>query len=268
MRSDSIKLPSYDALIEEAGGFGTFQKLAMLILIASICASGWAVYGQSYLLLYPDYNCKYPSETQYWNTNSSLYLEKCNREYFCEHQDVEFIRDEESHHSLDNWIKKYNMDCTSHNIISLFGMLFFTGWAITSLIIPPLADIHGRKNIYVYLLCTNLFTYIVPMVLPGSSFEYVYIIIASFFINGLMAGGKTAVGYCYMLELLPEYKQTLFGTLWLIVDGSTFIFLTIYYRFISRNWFGTFVIGAAQLVLTIPCIICFVPESPKWLYDQ
>ena len=45
MRSDTIKLPSYDALIEEAGGFGTFQKLAMLILITSVCASGWAVYG-------------------------------------------------------------------------------------------------------------------------------------------------------------------------------------------------------------------------------
>ena len=96
------------------------------------------------------------------------------------------------------------MDCTSHYIISAFGMSFFAGFAISSLAVSPLGDIYGRKKIYIYLMFVNLFTYIVPMLLPGGNINYVYVIIVTFFINGLMAGGKTAIGYVYMMELVPE----------------------------------------------------------------
>ena len=95
------------------------------------------------------------------------------------------------------------MDCTSHYIISAVGMVFFAGFAISSLVVSPLGDIFGRKKIYVYLMFVNLFTYIVLMCLPAGNFNYVYVIIVTFFINGLMAGGKTAIGYVYMMELIP-----------------------------------------------------------------
>ena len=49
-------------------------------------------------------------------------------------------------------------------------------------------------------------------------------------------------------------------------DGSTMIFLSIYFRFISNDWFG-FQLGGllATAVATIACF--FVPESPKFYYS-
>ena len=41
---DSYRWQPYDALLYQAGGLGKFQKISMPIIIASLCAAGWAVY--------------------------------------------------------------------------------------------------------------------------------------------------------------------------------------------------------------------------------
>lgn len=64
-------------------------------------------------------------------------------------------RDRTSLVSFDNWMKDFNMDCASTVLISSFGMAFFAAYAIGNIVLPPLADSHGRKNVFVISLLVS-----------------------------------------------------------------------------------------------------------------
>lgn len=122
-------------------------------------------------------------------------------------------------------------------------MMLFVGWGIFSFIIPPLADKYGRKKIQIYNIMLNVFVFMVPLMLPGAKFEYVYILIAIMFITGIQCAIKTAVSFNYMMENVPKKHQTLMATIWMAIDASTYIWMTLIYRYISNNWVWIFVIG-------------------------
>lgn len=54
--------------------------------------------------------------------------------------------------TLDNWIRKFNLDCASESVIGSFGMLFFFGFSIGSLFVARLSDKYGRKKIFLYCM--------------------------------------------------------------------------------------------------------------------
>ena len=54
----------------------------------------------------------------------------------------------------------------------------------------------------------------------------------------------------------------------MLLDGSTYIFLTLYYRFVSTNWLWTFVFGVSMQTIGLLGKMGLIPESPRWLYDQ
>ena len=70
-----------------------------------------------------------------------------------------------------------------------------------------------------------------------------------------------------MCEFSPEKNQNMMGTLWNCSEGSIYIYLIIYYKFISKTWVWTVVFGTALNVLIL-VIHPFVPESPKYLLDK
>jgi MFS family permease len=150
-------------------------------------------------------------------------------------------------------------------------MLFFSGFAAGSPFIPRLADVHGRKKVFwmcmfIQLLSTCCFI-LVPAGPEGNESKYFYIVIINFFIQGLCASGRPAIGYIYMCEFAPQKHHTLMGTVWNCSEGAIFIYLTLYYYYISKEWVWTQVYGAATNVVT--CILLFwIPESPKYLYSE
>ena len=134
------------------------------------------------------------------------------------------------------------MLCDPHFTISLFGMLFFAGWACSSLIIPTLADKYGRKKVLIPCIFANIIIFIVPLVLPANH-EMIYIVHFIQFLNGFKNGGLIPIGYAYMMEMFPDRSQIFYGTLWNITDGSTFLTLTLFWRFIVQSWMWTFYAG-------------------------
>ena len=50
-------------------------------------------------------------------------------------------------------------------------------------------------------------------------------------------------------------------------EGMVYIYLTIYYRYISKNWIPTLIFAISLQSLTILLIVLWVPESPRWLYN-
>ena len=50
--------------------------------------------------------------------------------------------------SYHNYIERLGLACAEKSKIGMLGSVFFTGWAISSLFITRLADILGRKSIF------------------------------------------------------------------------------------------------------------------------
>ena len=147
--------------------------------------------------------------------------------------------------TLNNLIEKYDADCWDMVWISLPGMMFFTGWTLGSLLLPALGDKYGRKILYVPTLCITFSSMVTIVLLPGLNIKWFYVLIAVFFINGVSNGGRSTSGYCLMVEIAPLKYQNFMGTVWNMSEGMVYIYLTIYYRYISKNWVWTLVFGAS-----------------------
>ena len=93
-------------------------------------SGGWLIYGLSYLLLYPHFDCT-------GDIDEKNYAERCKPEYFCDaSHGVHRTIDWDHQYSLTNWMKKYDMVCASSFTISFFGICYFTGLAVGSTIFP------------------------------------------------------------------------------------------------------------------------------------
>ena len=159
------------------------------------------------------------------------------------------------------------MDCQSEFVISLFGMMFFAGFAIGCMILPPIGDRNGRKMLFVSCITLNFFIFISLLVLPANNESYMYVIVGLMFLAGLLSGGRMTVGYCYMVEMAPERYSGMMGTIWDVSESVVYIILTLYYRYVCKDWHYIIAFAAFINFIAIALIVCFIPESPKWLYD-
>ena len=118
----------------------------------------------------------------------------------------------------------------------MFGMMFFTGYAIGNLFLPNLSDKYGRKWLFVGNMVVSLISYIILLALPTQNYNCIYIIIAVFFIGGLNSSGRMMIGFCYMVEMAPKRHQSWMCTLWDIHDGTIMIWVTLMYVYVTKNW--------------------------------
>lgn len=70
-----------------------------------------------------------------------------------------------------------------------------------------------------------------------------------------------------MNEFAPEKSHAWMGSYYQISEGSIYIFLTIYYKFISRDVSYPLMFGTVLNVVILFALIG-IPESPKWLYSK
>ena len=70
-------MPTFEELLADQGGYGRFQLFSNMIIILAVNTSGWMVYCQFYLLLYPKFYCPAYAD------GSDDYKNKCIPSYFC-----------------------------------------------------------------------------------------------------------------------------------------------------------------------------------------
>ena len=100
---------------------------------------------------------------------------------------------------MHNWVEEYDLHCAPDYKIGLIGSLFFTAVVISSLIFPRLADIYGRKYVFLFGLILHAVACFIFMF--SKSIEFTY---AISFIVGASTPPRAYVGYVYFMEFMPK----------------------------------------------------------------
>lgn len=140
---------------------------------------------------------------------------------------------------------KYNLVCANPFIISLFGMMFFTGFTLGSMFIPSLSDQYGRKWFFVTAILAQAFISGVILMLPGEDRFYVHIIIGLMFLQGICTSCRIIISAILQSDFSSAASNNAITTCWNIQDGLIFIWLTLYYKFIGNNWIYPHMFGIA-----------------------
>ncbi len=121
---------------------------------------------------------------------------------------------------------------------------------------------------FVIAMAVQLLTLIIILIMPGHKMLSVYTIYICMFVNGVSSFGRASTGYNYFSEFVPKDSQSTIGTIWIVMEAVVYILLTIYFRYINKNWIWSVFVG---LILNLVCTlltIILIPESSMWLYDK
>ena len=164
--------------------------------------------------------------------------------------------------SLHNWVETLGLICRPGWQVGLLGSSFFLGWCLTLLWLPSFGDKYGRRKIYWIgnLLTTAIFT----VVLISKSF---WLTVSMIFLLGTLKSIRISIGYTYCMELIGAPYRTFYGTLWNVNEGLIFLWATIYYWRIDKNWFPLVAFGYSLAVIAT-IFIYFLPESPVYLINK
>ena len=139
--------------------------------------------------------------------------------------------------------------------------MYFAGWTIGCVVVPRLGDLIGRRWPCLVSAIISCFVYLTIVLSKNLDLTT-----AMFFFLGLTCPAKANITYVYLLEFAPNKFQTYLGTMLLFADGSTTILISLYFRFISKDWLGFQIFGLVLTFLSTFALF-FVPESPKYLWS-
>ena len=96
-------------------------------------------------------------------------------------------------------MEQYNLHCYSEQYLSLIGSCFFIGTFVGSFILPRLADIIGRKPMFIL----GLVLYIVAVVgmMLASDVRVLFLLLV---LGGISETGRYYVAYVYAVEIMPK----------------------------------------------------------------
>lgn len=165
--------------------------------------------------------------------------------------------------SIHNWQDKLNLMCEPKWKIALIGSMFFVGWCCSLLWVPRLADVYGRKRLFILGMLWDLVTFTVIMFTNSLN-----VMIAAYAALGFNSSIRINIGWVYLMELMPKKGQALTGTIWFVFEASVVLWATLYFsQSQSRNWIYCSLVGyCLQIIAFFGSFI--LPESPKFLIEQ
>jgi MFS family permease len=137
--------------------------------------------------------------------------------------------------------------------------MFFAGWSCTILILPFMSDKIGRRWIFAFSMM------LVAVVMTGLFISTnINLTIALMFMAGALTSGRTMVGYVYINEFLTPAWQVVFGTSFLMIDGTTYLWMTFYFDFLNKHYMFFSSVGLLLTCVGTVGTLYFMPESPLW----
>lgn len=211
------------------------------------------MYNVTYLELDPQYDCSFTDGN----------FGTCTKEDICKgNKVIDWAVDYESEFTLENWIIALDLYCTPSAYIGLLGALAFAGAAIGCLFLPIASDKFGRWPVLQWTAALQIPLYLLALLTRNLAVIYFLC-----FYVGVALIGKFAAGFVLLTEILPSRYVAYGQTAFCCGDTAANLYLTFYYRFISRNSYPTLWFTLILNLVTV-VLFCFVPESPAWLASQ
>ncbi len=137
--------------------------------------------------------------------------------------------------------------------------MYFAGWALTIIPIPYLADRFGRRKIIAISLFINILV-ILTLLLSHS----LNLTICAMFFAGMITSGRLTVAFVYLNEFFMPNQRTLYGTLFILIDGLSYLVMTVYFRYIGNNYYQVCVLGLIIAIVTFCLFLKYGCESVLW----
>ena len=99
---------------------------------------------------------------------------------------------------LDNWVERLDLLCETTGRVGMLGSAFFVGVTSSMFVIPKLADVWGRKPMFIVTMALSLIGQVGLIYSRSLDLSALYILII-----GASFTGKAVVGTNYFVEFVP-----------------------------------------------------------------
>jgi MFS family permease len=153
--------------------------------------------------------------------------------------------------------------CKSKSEVALIGTMFFIGMLITVGFLPRLSDKYGRWMIVNF--CQFITFGALSWLVFATQITQLYGIM---FILGCATAIRFSISFMYMVEISPQAKSILIGSIWNVSEGVVIMKATFYFQFISRHWVYYICFNAFLALFAATVSFCLIRESPVFTYDH
>ncbi|XP_023226409.1 organic cation transporter 1-like [Centruroides sculpturatus] len=258
---------TFEELLEDAGGFGLYQKLlAFVFLLGAMSTAGLNYWTQIFILLEPEHNCSLPDANNSLDVinrdSCHLYIRpndtnlnetvkvRCNSGW-----DYDYNELFPTMTSEQNWV------CEENWRVYLTHMAFWIGSVVGFFISGIISDRFGRRRTIIILELVSIVSNVLSIFMTNHlTFS------AARFLTGLTVLTSSTLAFLLTIEYTGVSQRTMIGMLqgvgWTITAAvSPWI---LYY---VRNWRKMLFICSVPNVLMI-FMLWWVPESASWLLTR
>lgn len=155
-----------------------------------------------------------------------------------------------------------DLTCASNSQIGLLGSSLFIGVVLGCLILPRLADLYGRKPVFLFGLVMIMAN------TGGLAFcKNMYLAYFILFIGGIGTCGTCFVGFIYSVEIIPKEFQNTAGLINFFFRSLINTLTPVYFWYISNEWvylaYTAFAFAFISFILTL----IIIPDTPRFYYS-
>lgn len=237
---------------ELSGGYGWFQVCSSFFMIMAMGSVAFFLYAFSFLEHRPQYQCL-NSVTSTW--------EVCTTAAFCpKDSQVQWRVNFEDADSIHNLIEQLNFHCEPDYKIGLFGSCFLLGMVVGCVTLTRMGDVYGRKRVFLAGMCSQVLATIGLLVSHEQLIHYILLLVL-----GWAVTGKQFVGYSYLIELQPESKQVMTGSIEFMFEAVAYFSVCAFFYWVSKQWHYVMIPTIILAVVGTSVTALFIPESPRYL---
>lgn len=253
-----------EELLQDAGGFGRFQLINLLIFFLGKLYSGWSIFQMTFAGIVPDFICEGTLNDEVINMDAlplNLTMNKCY---------LPLDASDASSKQLDcvafNYtspyktvMKDFNLVCGREWIRQALTSIQMAGLMVGSMIAGQLGDAIGRWKTNMIFVVIHISGNIAAAFSPGWE-----VFGLCRFVIGVGIGGTLVVCFIQPMEFMPKKWRPIVAIIPAWAVGVSMFTLTAY---LLQDWRKLHFVNGAAGLLHIP-LLFLVPESFRWLATQ
>ena len=146
----------------------------------------------------------------------------------------------------------------------MIGSSFLSGTFAGSFVIPRMADIYGRRPMFILGLILFIASCVGLIVSTDIKAMYAFL-----FLGGVSECGRCYVGYVYAIEIIPKRLQSMGGLIYFLGFSTGKLFVCLYFMLSKhKEWKIMPLIAIEMTVISLLTTVVYLPESPRFLYAK